>query len=111
MATNYRNFSIPDYSDVQIVRTHMVFERTDSGKSWKKNPSVTDIRKITTEEYNNYVRSINFMNGFCGGSCRAEKGYTPCGYIPVKITLVNPSGTEKHTETYRFITIREKEGR
>lgn len=98
----YKFFSIPSYSDIKITRIHSIFERTESGKSWKAKPRETTANEITTEEYTNYVRSVDFMNGFFGGTCRAEKNYTYCGYIPVKITLVNPSRTEKHVEYFKF---------
>lgn len=86
-----------------IEKTKKVFSRTESGKNWKTKPDTTETEKITAREYFNLVNSVSFMNGFLGGYARAEKGYTYYGYIPVKITLINPGRTEKHVETYKFI--------
>ena len=98
--SDYRYFGITTLAT--ITHEHAVYYRTASGKGWQSKPAETGFEVITCESYNNYVRSIPFMNNFDGASCRAEWGYTYAGYIPVKITLVNPSGTEKHVERYKF---------
>lgn len=97
---DYRYFGIT--TSATITREHAVYYRTASGKGWRSKPAETGTEVITCESYNNYVRSVPFMNGWPGASCRAEWGYTGAGYLPVKITLINPSQTEKHIERYRF---------
>lgn len=97
---DYRYFGIA--TDARITRHEEVYHRTASGRGWQSRPAEIRDEEITTEQYNNYVRSIPFMDSFEGASCRASWGYTAAGYIPVSITLVNPSQTEKHVEKYRF---------
>lgn len=87
-----------------ITMTRKTFTRTESGKSWKSKPESVKTATITETEYNNRAgrETIKFWNGFLGGTCRAEYGYSYIGYTPLRITLVNPSRAEKIVETYRI---------
>lgn len=96
----YRHFRI--YTHAEIHMRVEKFCRTASGKGWQKKPYEVTEEMLTDEQYSNRVQSVSFMNGFCGGKAMAEQGYTRAGYIPVKITLVNPDATEKHVEYYSF---------
>ena len=89
---------------MEIRLTQKVYERTASGKGWKSQPSETTEKTINREYYNNMAsdESIDFWNGFCGGTCRAYKTYTTIGYVPYKIVRVNPEGTEKHIDEFDF---------
>jgi hypothetical protein len=92
------------YEETRITMTRKTYTRTASGKGWKKNPDTVETEDITRENYDNRASrdTIRFWNGFCGGTCRAEYGYSAIGYTPYKITLVSPSREEKIVETYRI---------
>lgn len=85
-------------------RTVRKYSRTESGKSWKKNADSFTVETVNRQFYENATspETLRFFNGFMGGSCRAERTYTPYGYVPVRVTLVNPSRTEKTVETWRI---------
>ena len=87
-----------------ITMTRRTYNRTASGKGWKANPTTEETEVITEENYRNRSsrEAVRFMNGFCGGRCWAEYGYTYHGYNPIKITLVNPSNDEKIVEIFEF---------
>jgi hypothetical protein len=98
---NYLTFKFCDNSCI-ITHIKEIYHKTSSGKSWKSKPDTTETTTATAEFYTNYVNSIPFFNGFMGGTCRAEKSYTPAGYIPVKITTISPDRTEKHCDHFYF---------
>lgn len=87
-----------------IERTTKTFSRTASGKGWKSKPDTTDTDIISSKIYDNISsrESLRFWNGFCGGTCRAEYGYTYYGYVPIRISRQNPSRDVKIVETFRF---------
>ena len=90
------------YEELKITMTRSTYSRTASGKGWKKNPDSVETEEITRTNYDNRAsrESISFMNGFCGGTCRAEYGYSRIGYTPYQITLINPTRTEKIVERF-----------
>lgn len=81
------------------------YTRTASGANWKSKPDSTVKEEITRAQFENYTSrdTIRFFNGFCGGSCRATYGYTFAGYVPVKITLINPDHTEKEVDRFTIV--------
>ena len=83
-----------------MLKITKIYYRTNTGKSWKSKPAETITETITRREYENYVESVSFMNGFCGGRARAYKLYD--GGPVYKIVLVAPNNTEKHIEIYKF---------
>lgn len=87
-----------------ITMTRRTYNRTESGKGWKANPTTEETEVITEENYRNRSsrESIRFMNGFCGGRCWAEYGYSYIGYVPLQISLVNPSADEKIVESFKI---------
>lgn len=86
-----------------ITTEQRVFFRTESGKSWKSKPDITEpAEAVTTEYYYNYCDSIPNFNGFFGGTCRGEFSYTPAGYIVTKITTINPDHSAKYVRVFRF---------
>lgn len=99
---DYRKFSFTN-NNVTIHHTKEIYHKSASGRSWKRKPDETTRETITAQNYTNYVTSIPFFNGFFGGTCRAEMGYTPAGYIPVKITTISPDRAEKHYDYFTFI--------
>lgn len=91
------------YGNWTIKHTRHVYERTDSGKSWKNKP-VTEVTEIVnTEFYNNFVESIGFFNGYMGGTCRGYRGYTMAGYLIRTVTTINPTRDKKYVDSFDFI--------
>ena len=72
------------------------YERTESGKSWKSNPTEIEIATIDQEEYDNIFnkKTQAFFKGI-GGYERASKSYTNVGYIVTRLTSINPDKTKK----------------
>ena len=85
-----------------ITRTIETYHLTDSGKSWKKIPDNVNTETIDERQYRNYVDSVSFFNGFGGGTCRAERGYTFAGYIPVRVTTISPDRRTKLVARFKF---------
>lgn len=87
-----------------ITMTRSTYSRTASGKGWKTNPDKVERKAISRENYENRTapENIRFMNGFCGGTCRAERGYTYHGYKVTKVTLVSPARDERIIERFSF---------
>ncbi len=98
---DYRNFTFTSKYFI-ITHTRSVYTRTANGKKWSNAPVSVNQETITAEFYQNFIQSIPFFNGFFGGSCRADLEYTPAGYIPAKITTINPDATKKYTDTFTF---------
>lgn len=86
----------------RIFVTIEKYSRTASGKNWKKQPDSVERVEVSRENYNNRTarETIQFFNGFCGGKCRAEYGYSFIGYTPRRITLINPGNDQKTVEKY-----------
>lgn len=99
---NYHNFKFTDNSFV-ITFTKKTFSRTGSGRYWKAAADSIESETVTPEFYQNYISSIPFFNNFGGrASCRAYKGYTFAGYLPVKVTTVSPDGLKKIEGYFSF---------
>ena len=81
----------------KITLTTERYERTSSGKSWKKNPVESNKSIINSENFKNIISSIPFFRNL-GGSERVTKGYTIAGYIPVELTSISP---DKETKIVR----------
>lgn len=101
MAYNYNNFTFDLYSG-QIEHTKKVYDTTENG-NFRKKPYETTTEIVDREFYINFVRSVSFFNGFLGGTCRAFWNCTRAGYVPVKITSINPGRTEKYIDEFKFI--------
>lgn len=87
---------------MKIIMQRSYFGKTASG--FCRKPYKVEQIEITRENYDNRAsdRSIKFMNGFMGGSCRAVKNYTRIGYVPTQITLIAPDRAEKIVEKFTF---------
>jgi hypothetical protein len=111
MANKVRNYygvyenEIHDYKYYKIIMLEKTFEKTASGKSWKKNPANVEEKEIKFEEYFNYLSSIEFFKNL-GGYERVEKTYTYKGYIPTKLTSISP---DKNIKIVRSFKIEKKE--
>ena len=76
------------------------YERTSSGKSWKKNPVESNESIINSENFKNIISSIPFFRNL-GGSERVTKGYTIAGYIPVELSSISPSRETKIIRSFK----------
>ena len=76
------------------------YERTSSGKSWKKNPVETDEEVISAKKFELIISSIPFFRDL-GGSERVTKGYTVAGYIPVELSSISPSRETKIVRSFK----------
>ena len=86
----------------KITLTTEKYERTSSGKSWKKNPFESNESIINSENFKNIISSIPFFRDL-GGSERVTKGYTVAGYIPVELSSISP---EKKTKIVRSFKVK-----
>ena len=76
------------------------YEKTSSGKSWKKNPVETNEEVITPKKFELIISSIPFFRDL-GGSERVTKGYTIAGYIPVELSSISPSRETKIVRSFK----------
>ena len=76
------------------------YERTSSGKSWKKNPVEIDEEIISPKKFELIISSIPFFRDL-GGSERVTKGYTVAGYIPVELSSISPSRETKIVRSFK----------
>lgn len=82
-----------------VVRTHEIYHRTASGKSWRSKPYDIDKEVFRNQNYEWFIQSIPFFNS------RAKWNYTQAGYIPTRVTTVSPDGVEKHVDRFQFIRL------
>ena len=82
--------------------TTKTFERTESGKSWKSNPTEIEITTINQETYDNIFskKTQAFFRGL-GGYERTSKSYTTAGYIVTRLTSISPDKTTKIVRTVK----------
>ena len=76
------------------------YERTSSGKSWKKNPVETKEEVITPKKFELIISSIPFFKDL-GGSERVTKGYTVAGFIPVELSSISPERKTKIVRSFK----------
>ena len=76
------------------------YERTSSGKSWRKNPVETDEEVISPKKFELIISSIPFFRDL-GGSERVTKGYTIAGYIPVELSSISPNRETKIVRSFK----------
>ena len=84
----------------KITLTTERYERTSSGKSWKKNPVETNEEVISAKKFELIISSIPFFRDL-GGSERVTKGYTIAGYIPVELSSISPSRETKIVRSFK----------
>ena len=78
------------------------YARTESGKSWKSNPTETEITTIDQETYNNiFSKETQAFFRRLGGYERASKSYTTAGYIVTRLTSISPDKTTKIVRTVK----------
>ena len=76
------------------------YERTSSGKSWRKNPVETNEEVISPKKFELIISSIPVFRNL-GGSERVTKGYTVAGYIPVELSSISPSKETKIVRSFK----------
>ena len=76
------------------------YERTSSGKSWKKNPVEIDEEIISPKKFELIISSIPFFKDL-GGYERVTKGYTIAGYIPVELSSISPERKTKIVRSFK----------
>ena len=84
----------------KITLTTKKYERTSSGKSWKKDPVETNEEVISPKKFELIISSIPFFRDL-GGSERVTKGYTVAGYIPVELSSISPSRETKIVRSFK----------
>lgn len=89
-------YNAEHYQDYTIIQTRDIFDRTESGKSWKRRPSTHEVEEIKAEQYLTTVRQI-------WRGDRVEYGYTYAGYIPVKLSNTSPNGAQKAVWSWSFL--------
>ena len=90
---------VSDFDGITITMRKDWFRRT-AGGNWQRKPWKTTTEEITAEQY------INTITHPWRGD-RTERGYTYAGYIPVKITNVEPAfRNDKFTATFCFTLTR-----
>ena len=78
------------------------YGRTESGKSWKSNPTEIEITTINQEKYDNiFSKETQAFFRRLGGYERASKSYTTAGYIVTRLTSVSPDKTTKIVRTVK----------
>ena len=76
------------------------FERTESGKNWKSEPTSIEITTIDQETYDNiFSKETQAFFRNLGGYERASKAYTTAGYIVTRLTSISPDKTTKIVRT------------
>ena len=78
------------------------YERTESGKNWKSNPTETEMTTIDQETYNNiFSKETQAFFRRLGGYERTSKSYTTAGYIVTRLTSISPDKTTKIVRTIK----------
>ena len=84
----------------KIILITKKYERTSSGKNWKKNPIEINEEVISPKKFELIISSIPFFRDL-GGSERVTKGYTVAGYIPVELSSISPSRETKIVRSFK----------
>ena len=82
--------------------TTKTYEKTESGKNWKNNPTAIEITTINQETYDNiFSKETQAFFRNLGGYERASKSYTTAGYIVTSLTSISPDKTTKIVRTVK----------
>ena len=83
--------------------TTKTYGKTESGKSWKSNPTEIEITTIDQETYNNiFSKETQAFFRRLGGYERASKSYTIAGYIVTRLISISADKTTKIVRTVRI---------
>ena len=76
------------------------YEKTSSGKSWKKNPVETNEEVISPKKFELIISSSAVFRDL-GGSERVTKGCAVAGCIPVELSSISPSRETKIVRSFK----------
>jgi hypothetical protein len=68
-----------------------------SRQAFARNPDTTETESITARQYACFVSSVGFFRD------RVSNGYTPVGYVPVRLTCYSPDRTTMIERTFRIV--------
>ena len=90
--------------DIKVVMTKEKFNRTDSGKSWKTKPFETTTEEITLAQVQKMTsdEDIQFFRRL-GGSERVDYSYTEFGYLPCRLSSIDPTSTLKVVRSFDYV--------
>ena len=91
---------VEELKQYKITLTTKRYEKTSSGKSWKKNSVETNEEVISPKKFELIISSIPFFRDL-GGSERVTKGYTIVGCIPVELSSISPSRETKIVRSFK----------
>ena len=85
------------------TQTKTSYERTESGKSWKKQPYEVTSQIITRRQYDlrTNAETAKAFRRAGSRSERLESSYTFHGYIVTKATTINPSRDNKAVREFK----------
>jgi len=84
-----------DTKEYKITLIENRYTRNDQ-KLFSRNPQEVTTKTITARQYACYITSIGFFKD------RVYKNYTPVGYIPTRLTCINPDRTLKIVRTFKI---------
>jgi hypothetical protein len=73
---------------------------TKDGKKWVMKNAETE--QIFFDTVKTIANSVGFFRRL-GGVERLEKNYTSMGYVPVKLTSINPDKTVKTIRKFKYL--------
>ena len=85
------------------MRTIIVMTKenyTKYGKKWVMKNAETE--QIFFDTVKTIANSVGFFRRL-GGTERLEKNYTSMGYVPVKLTSINPDKTAKTIRKFKYL--------
>lgn len=86
-----------------ITMTQKGFDLTESGKGFKKDPTYTEKRVITEDEYNYFTGNNTLQIGRNNGCKEAvTREYTAKGFTVNKRTTITPCGRVKWVKDFDF---------
>lgn len=92
-----------DKRDYLITHTRKTYQKSKIRKVWKTVPTKMEIELYRPEQYQRFVRSVPFFDGFLGGTCTAKCRDTVAGHLPVEIISISPDKNIKHEDTFQFV--------
>lgn len=94
---------------MKITMTKRTYTKNPATGKWRTTPNEEQTEEVSEEFYRNYVGSISFFNGFCGGACYGRKSYTPYGKKITDVTTLDPARALK-IKTHFEITTEQPKG-
>ena len=88
---------------MKVQMTTKTYSKTESGKSWKKNPDDVEEKELSEEHYKNMISddTCKFFRRL-GGSETITRSYTYYGYLPVESISCNPDRSIRKVRVFKF---------